>query len=124
MRKILVAAAALIVMSTPAMAAMSVSFTWGQTTSCFDKNSPPFTVSGVPAGTKTLKFKMTDLDAPDYPHGGGEVAFTGQKSIPYGAFKYTGPCPPTTHTYRFDVRALDGAGKELGKASAKQRFTK
>lgn len=102
--------------------AMTLSFEWGPTGKCFDRNSPPMKVSGIPEGTVTLQFKMTDLNAPDYPHGGGTVDYTGKNSFEYGAFRYRGPCPPQPHTYQFAVKALDAKGKELAKAKAKRRF--
>ncbi len=93
MRTKLILAAALIL--APACAqAMSVSFTWGPTKKCFDSKSPPMTVRGVPKGTKSLDIRMKDLNAPNYPHGGGRVTYKGKKRLPYGAFRYRGPCPP------------------------------
>jgi phosphatidylethanolamine-binding protein (PEBP) family uncharacterized protein len=124
MRKLVFTACALIaVVGLPAAAsAMSLSFAWGPTKKCFDPKSPPMTVSSVPAGTKKLRINMMDLDAPDYPHGGGTVAYSGNGKLPYGAFRYRGPCPPSPHTYRMTVEALDGSGKVLAKATAKRRF--
>ena len=107
---------------TGAAAAMSLSFEWGPTTKCFDSKSPPMTVSQVPAGTKKLRIHMTDLNVPDYPPGGGTVAYSGGGTLPYGAFRYRGPCPPSPHVYRMTVEALDGAGKVLATATAKKRF--
>jgi phosphatidylethanolamine-binding protein (PEBP) family uncharacterized protein len=101
---------------------MSVSFEWGPTKKCFDPKSPPIALSGVPEGTKNLAIKMTDLNAVDYNHGGGTVAYSGQKSLPYGAFRYQGPCPPSRHTYQFTVKALDGSGKVLATAKARRPF--
>ena len=72
-------------------------FSWEGTASCFDPKSPPFSLTGVPAGTKRLKFAMTDLDAPSYPHGGGTVAYSGQNQVGRGAFSYQGPCPCGGH---------------------------
>lgn len=102
--------------------AMSLSFDWGPTQKCFDPESPPMTVSGAPAGTEKLRVHMTDLDAPDYPHGGGTVAYTGDGKLAYGAFRYRGPCPPSPHTYRMTAEALDGTGKVLATATARKRF--
>jgi phosphatidylethanolamine-binding protein (PEBP) family uncharacterized protein len=101
----------------------SVDFSWEGTAACFDPKSPPFTVAGVPAGTKQLKFAMKDLDAPGYPHGGGTVAFTGQSQVSRGAFSYQGPCPPSgQHTYQWTVEAQDAAGKTLMTATAAKKF--
>jgi phosphatidylethanolamine-binding protein (PEBP) family uncharacterized protein len=105
-----------------AMADMKVSFEWGPTGKCFDSKSPPFKVSGVPAGTAKLSFLMRNLDVPDFPHGGGKVNYTGQADVPYGSFRYKGPCPPQKHRYSFEVKALDAKGKELGKATAAKSF--
>lgn len=103
---------------------MGLSFNWGPTKKCFDGKSPPMSLSGIPAGTAKLKFRMIDLNAPNYPHGGGTVSWSGgtSGSLPYGAFNYTGPCPPSPHIYQFSVDALDKSGKKLGSASAKKRF--
>lgn len=105
-----------------AASAMGLSFAWGPTKKCFDPKSPPMTISAAPSGTKNLRIHMTDLEAPDYPHGGGTVAYAGNGKLLYGAFRYRGPCPPSPHTYRMTVEALDGAGKVLATATAKRRF--
>jgi phosphatidylethanolamine-binding protein (PEBP) family uncharacterized protein len=65
---------------------------------------------------------MIDLQVPDYPHGGGSVSYSGSGSIPYGAFSYKGPCPPSPHTYEFTVKALDASGNVLATGKAKRRF--
>ncbi len=110
---------------TPTLAqAMSLSFTWGDTKSCFDRKSPPMKLSAVPKGTAKLKFNMVDLNAPDFFHGGGTVKYTGQNNLAYGAFRYKGPCPPSRHTYRFTVKAVDNSGKVLATATATQSFVK
>jgi phosphatidylethanolamine-binding protein (PEBP) family uncharacterized protein len=110
--------------ATPALADMSASFDWGPTKKCFDTRSPPFSVSGVPAGTAKLDFRMQDRDAMSFQHGGGKVAYTGKNAVPYGAFRYNGPCPPApaTHTYRFTVKALDTKGKTLASTTAEKTF--
>lgn len=101
----------------------AVNFTWEGTASCFDPKSPPFSVTGVPAGTKMLKFTMKDLDAPDYPHGGGSVAYHGQSRVERGAFAYKGPCPPQgQHRYQWTVDAQDGAGRTLATAMVTKNF--
>src|SRR5579872_5361993 len=100
-----------------------VDFTWQGTASCFDPRSPPFTLSGVPAGTKRLRFVMKDLDAPGFPHGGGTVSFTGQAEVSRGAFTYQGPCPPSgQHTYQWTVEAQDDAGRTLATATTAKKF--
>jgi len=108
--------------AAPAMA-MTASFSWGPTKACFDSKSPPFHLSAVPKGTVTLDLRMRDLDAPDFMHGGGKVAYTGQGDLPYGAFRYKGPCPPEGHhRYRFTVKALDANGKVLATATSDRPF--
>jgi len=102
--------------------AMSLSFSWGPTKSCFDRNSPPIRLKDVPKGTKKIRFRMKDLDAPDYPHGGGVVTYTGRNTFPYGSFRYKGPCPPSRHRYRITAEALDANGKVLATASAVRPF--
>ena len=112
--------------ASPALAEAAkfgVDFSWSGTSSCFDPSSPPFTLSGVPAGTKRLVFAMKDLDAPGFPHGGGSVPYSGQSQIPRGTFAYKGPCPPQgQHTYQWTVEAQDGSGKTLATATAARKF--
>ena len=69
----------------------SVGATWAGSKPCFDPHSPPFTLSGVPPGTRQLRFAMRDLDAPNFVHGGGSVAYNDQRLLPRGAFPYRGP---------------------------------
>jgi phosphatidylethanolamine-binding protein (PEBP) family uncharacterized protein len=120
--RILLASVILLSFASGAMADMKVSFQWGPTGKCFDRNSPPMTLSGVPEGRAKLDIRMKDLNAPDYNHGGGKVDYSGQKALAYGAFKYKGPCPPQPNTYVFTVKALDAKGKTLGTATAKRKF--
>lgn len=121
--RLLLACSVLLAMSSAASAHMAMNFEWGPTTKCFDPNSPPIHLSGVPKGTVKLVFTMSDMNAPSFHHGGGTVAYTGQSLEPYGAFKYKGPCPPSgKHTYFISVRALDASGKMLAKAHASRRF--
>ena len=106
-----------------AQSKFAVDFTWEGTASCFDPKSPPFSLNGVPAGTKVLRFAMKDLDAPSFPHGGGSVPYSGQNRIERGAFAYKGPCPPEgQHSYQWTVEAQDGTGKTLATATATKRF--
>jgi phosphatidylethanolamine-binding protein (PEBP) family uncharacterized protein len=106
-----------------AQSKFAVDFTWEGTAKCFDPKSPPFTLSGVPAGTNVLRFAMKDLDAPSFPHGGGSVPYRGQTQIERGAFAYKGPCPPGgQHSYQWTVEAQDGAGKTLATATVTKKF--
>jgi len=121
-----VVALAVLAGSRPAGAqapSFGVDFSWEGTAPCFDPKSPPFSLSGVPAGTKRLSFAMKDLDAPGYPHGGGIVAFTGQTQVSRGAFTYQGPCPPSgQHSYQWTIEAQDAAGKTLTTATVTKKF--
>jgi hypothetical protein len=84
---------ALMIAAMPAHAdALSASFSWSGIPAC-EKISPAFTLAGVPAGTKRLRFEMHDLNVPDFHHGGSAVAYEGA-AVPQGAIHYIGPCPP------------------------------
>jgi phosphatidylethanolamine-binding protein (PEBP) family uncharacterized protein len=101
----------------------AVDVTWEGSKSCFDPQSPAFTLSGVPAATKQLRFAMKDLDAPNFSHGGGTVGYDGQLRIPRGAFSYRGPCPPRDpHRYQWTVEARNAAGHTLAIATITKKF--
>ena len=92
------------------MVEIDVAFEWSAADRCSVK-SPAFTISNVPAETKSLAFRMTDLNVLSYSHGGGTVPYTGSGLIPAGAFSYKGPCPPAgAHDYEFTVTAVNAAG--------------
>jgi len=124
--RIMAAIALVLLVATPLVAqttAFGLDFSWSGTGACFDPKSPPFTLSGVPAGTARLIFQMKDLDAPGFPHGGGNIPYAGQPQIARGAFSYKGPCPPQgQHTYQWTVEAQDGAGKTLATATVARKF--
>ena len=105
------------------LATLGVNFNWSAKHKC-SSMPPAFIISGIPEGTKTLKFWMTDLQVPTYTHGGGTVAYNGSGNIPEGAFSYTGPCPPSgSHDYEFEVTAVNDAGDTvLGKGKAVRAF--
>jgi phosphatidylethanolamine-binding protein (PEBP) family uncharacterized protein len=86
--------------------------------------SPEFALTDVPQGTAALDFFLLDLTA-NFEHGGRKLPYAGEPIIPADTFKYIGPCPPlgATHTYQWTIRALDGAGLELGKTTAKGTYT-
>lgn len=86
--------------------------------------SPEFRLADVPDGTQALDFFLLDLTA-SFEHGGRKLVYAGEPAVPAGAFKYIGPCPPlgATHTYQWTIRALDGAGVELGATTATGTFT-
>lgn len=94
-------------------ATIGLDFAWSSADKC-SSESPAFELSDVPEGTKTLIFKMTDLDVRSYNHGGGKVPYTGNNHIPAGAFHYKGPCPPNgVHDYEIKVKAVDESGSVL-----------
>ncbi len=103
--------------ASPAMA-FGASFRW-----C--SGSPAFTLTAVPKGTASLRFNMVDQQVPSYRHGGGTVAYSGQKSVPCGALgNYVGPSPPPpqVHTYEFTIDALDASGSVIGTAKTRRKF--
>ena len=106
-------------LATPAAAEdFSISFRW-----C--SGSSEIALKGVPKGTVTLDARMSDLWVPSFDHGGGKVAFKGQKSIPCGAIpNYRGPNPPPpqVHDYKWTVEALDAGGSVLATATATRKF--
>ena len=108
----------LILASQPALA-FSANFTW-----C--SGSPSFSFQGVPKGTTKLEFQMSDLDKPDYRHGGGTVAYHGKGSIPCDAFtsSFNGPAPPygQVHTYQFEIKAIGANGQTLATTTARRKF--
>ena len=105
-----------------------IAFEWGDTPSCSSGNpwripNPEFVLSNVPQGTVSIAFRMRDLDAPSYRHGGGKVDYEGQDIIAAGAFQYKGPCPPRgSHQYRWTAEAIDASGDVLAEAKATREF--
>jgi hypothetical protein len=115
---LLVGAAAGLLVAVPA-SAFTASFRW-----C--SGSPAFTLNAVPKGTVKIELEMTDLNVPNFRHGGGSIVYAGQKSIPCGAFSagFVGPSPPPpqVHTYEFDIRALGADGGTLARTKARRKF--
>lgn len=127
MKKILLAATCILA-AGPALA-FDIGFDWSGLKSCTNGKpntvaNPAFQVSGVPAGTKFIRFKLTDRDVPNYNHGGGVVAYDGQKVIAPGAFKYKSPCPPSgRHTYEWTATAQTKKnGGALASARAARKY--
>ncbi len=117
--------------ATAAAADFAIAFEWGDIPLCTSGtpnivDNPRFTLQNVPKGTKFIKFKLVDLDAPSYLHGGGTVEYTGQEVIEPGAFKYESPCPPSgSHTYEWAARARKSSGSfggSLATASASKSY--
>lgn len=127
MRILFAALTALGLSATTAAAEFAISFQWGATPACNTGKartigSPQFSVRGLPPGTDSVEFRMKDLDAPGYNHGGGKVGMSQNGTVPAGAFKYKGPCPPgQVHRYRWTATARQG-GKVLGRAEATRNF--
>jgi phosphatidylethanolamine-binding protein (PEBP) family uncharacterized protein len=110
-------------LAAPAEAgAFSARFSWAGIPAC-QKISPAFELSGVPPGTKRLRFEMKDLNVPGFHHGGSTVIYDGD-AVKQGAIRYIGPCPPggQRHRYRWTIEALDASGKVQGTASAAATF--
>ncbi|WP_080917604.1 YbhB/YbcL family Raf kinase inhibitor-like protein [Manganibacter manganicus] len=109
--------------SVPQSAAhLGVNFQFSPSSRCSPVN-PQITLTGVPTGTAKYAVHMTDLDKPDYNHGGGTIIASGNV-IPSGALKvYKGPCPPAgPHRYEISVKALDASGEIVGFGKSSQRF--
>jgi phosphatidylethanolamine-binding protein (PEBP) family uncharacterized protein len=108
--RLAVCATAFLTFSTADASAFSMTFRW-----C-GSGSPAFSLSGVPEGTTTLQFHMTDLNVPSFNHGGGTVAYKGQSTVPCGALKnHAPPSPPSgSHSYQITVTAFGAGNAELG----------
>ena len=106
----------------------SFEFAWGDIPRCTTGrpnrvSNPTFTLANVPDGTVRIKFRLKDLDAPGYNHGGGSADYAGDPVIVPGAFKYKSPCPPrTTHTYRWTAKVLDESSATLAEATAERDY--
>lgn len=98
-------------------ASIGVSFDFEAKHACKSRSaqsrlSPEVTLTGIPAGTAFLQFKMVDLDYRPADHGSETLEYTGSV-IPEGGLKsYVGPCPPSTHRYTMTFSALN-ADKSL-----------
>lgn len=107
-----------VVSAAPAQA-FSATFRW-----C--SGTPEFRMKQVPKGTARLTFRMVDLWVPNYPHGGGEIAYKGQATIPCGSLSGSyappSPPPPQVHDYEWTITALDGSGKTLGTTKVTRKF--
>lgn len=109
-----------------AAGAFSLGFDWDELELCTSGRpniveNPRFVLENVPEGTRYIGFQMQDLDVPDYPHGGGIVAYRGQRVIEPGAFTYRSPCPPNgVHMYEWTATALSRKnGGMLARATAR-----
>ena len=106
----------------------ALEFDWGDIPNCTTGRpnvvlNPVFTLSNVPAETVLVRFKLRDIDAPSYNHGGGRAAYDGESTILPGAFRYKSPCPPSgQHRYRWTAWALNADGKVLAETSSTQWY--
>lgn len=118
---------AALVLASPAAAEFKIEFEWGDIPSCTTGNpnrvgSPAFRVSGVPEGTTEIRFKLVDLDVPQFNHGGGKIKVSQSGTLPFGIFKYKSPCPPGgVHTYEWQAVAKAGR-KTVATASARREY--
>lgn len=109
--------------------AFSIEFDWAGLKSCTNGNpntvaNPQFVLNDVPEGTTFIRFKLIDRNVPDFNHGGGVVAYSGEGIIMPGAFKYKSPCPPNgSHTYEWTATAqTKKSGGALAKAKASRKY--
>jgi phosphatidylethanolamine-binding protein (PEBP) family uncharacterized protein len=116
-------AAALVLASMQDASAFTAGFSWSGIKPC-GRVSPAFIIIDAPKDTQTLRFLMTDRDAPNFQHGGGAAAYDGGGTVPQGAINYIGPCPPpgSVHRYVWTIEALDKGGRVIGRATAEGRF--
>ena len=104
-------------------APLDVSFAWAAIDRCTPR-SPEIRVDGLPAAATVLDVRMTDLNVPTFPHGGGEVPRPADGVIPAGALRgYAGPCPPgAPHPYQITVEAVDAANRIIATGRAVRPF--
>ncbi|MDJ0824986.1 MAG: hypothetical protein QNJ16_05725 [Rhodobacter sp.] len=127
MRVVSMGVLALLASAGVAAAEFRIAFDWGDIPLCTNGRpnkvgSPQFALAEVPPGTTRIDFKLKDLNAPRYNHGGGKVTWTGGNSIPFGAFSYKSPCPPgEVHTYEWTATARKG-NKKLATAKARRQY--
>ncbi len=128
LRRASAAVAVSLALSVPAQA-FEITFGWAGLPSCTSGNpgtvgSPAFTLKDIPEGTKFIRFKLVDRDAPGFDHGGATIAFADGTQIPAGTFKYKQPCPPNgSHTYEWTATAQSKkSGGKLGTAKARREY--
>lgn len=125
----LAAGVAALLLAAGSASAFEISFDWKGLKRCTSGYpnvvaNPRFVLRHVPKGTKYIRFRLKDLDVPQYNHGGGIVRYTGQKVIKPGAFTYKSPCPPDgVHTYEWTAIALKSRhGGRLAVARARRKY--
>ena len=120
-----------LMVSSPARA-FSFTFDWAGLSPCYDGHpdrvsNPVFKITGLPAGTKSIRFMMADLNYPDYDHGGGVATADKSGRVAAGQFQYFSPCPNrgSRHSYEWTATAMsgpNGTGTAVGVAKAKLRY--
>ncbi len=114
----------------PAAAEFRIAFDWSGLQLCTSGKpnvvpNPQFRVSGLPAGTRAVRFRLKDLDVPQYDHGGGWVEMSSDGTVPAGVFTYKSPCPPgAVHDYEWTAvaKTKTGGGKTLATAKAQRKY--
>jgi phosphatidylethanolamine-binding protein (PEBP) family uncharacterized protein len=103
--------------------AFGARFSWSGISAC-GRTSPAFTIRDAPKGTESLRFMMSDQDAPSFRHGGSTIPYDGSGRVPEGAIDYIGPCPPAgvRHRYVWRIEALDKSGKIIAHTTTEGRF--
>ena len=126
---VVILSAVILQIRAPAIADdFSVSFEWGDIPRCtsgnpFTVDNPIFTLSNVPEETVEIRFKLRDMDAPSYNHGGGTAEYIGEDVIQPGAFRYKSPCPPSgRHRYRWKATAKNADGDVLAEAKSIKQY--
>jgi hypothetical protein len=77
-------AGAIVLAAAHNASAFNASFSWSGISAC-GKASPAFTIHDAPNGTESLRFMMSDKDAPRFRHGGSTVRYDGSGHVPEGA---------------------------------------
>jgi hypothetical protein len=127
MRSLALGAAALVLSATAGLAEFRIAFEWGDIPLCTTGRpnvvpSPAFSITDLPAGTTSVQFKLKDLDAPRYNHGGKTLGISQSGVLPVGVFTYKSPCPPSgVHTYEWTATAKKGS-QVLGVAKARRTY--
>jgi len=127
MKRLLITVVLLFAGATQAAADFTIQFSWNDIPLCTSGRpntvgNPAFLLRGVPAGTQQIEFRMVDLDAPSYNHGGAILGIRGDGTVPEGIFTYRSPCPPSgSHTYEWRATAR-GGGAVLGEARAQRQY--
>ena len=128
MRLLTLFAAGFVLVSTPALAQMSASFTWGDIPLCTSVQpnnvpNPEFVITGLPKETKVFELWLKDLDRPGFKDGGAKLRISKDGTVPSGLFTYKSPCPPDgPHTYEWTVIAKCAKCGVLEKIKVRRQY--